>query len=99
MILKSLIGPAADGHDLARLADDFERAVQSKFSKAPASWIKARLKEIAALDPNSTAFRYSENYDKQRKMRVPVDGEIYASVNHLQDAMKALHAALLSLNR
>jgi hypothetical protein len=30
------------------------------------------LKELAAIDPNSTAFRYSQNYDKAAKKDVPV---------------------------
>ena len=54
-----------------------------------------RLKEIAGIDPNSTAFRYSENYDKALRQFVCVDGEIYVSLSHLEESMTALRKALL----
>jgi len=95
LLLKSFIG--STGHNLAALAHDFETAVKKRFGHAPSPWMIARLREIAAIDPNSTAFRYSENYDKARKMHVAVDGEMYVSLNHLEEAMQALRLALLSV--
>jgi hypothetical protein len=95
MLLKSFIG--STGHNLAALADGFEAAVNNRVGRAPAAWIMARLKEIARIDPNSTAFRYSENYDRTLKQNVCVEGEIYVSLNHLEEAMKVLWIALLSV--
>lgn len=95
LLLKSFIG--SSGHDLAKLADEFEAAVKTKFGHSPPDWITTRLKEIAKIDPNSTAFRYSENYDKTLKRHVPVDGEVYVNLNHLEEAMKALRIGLLTV--
>ncbi len=59
------------------------------------SWIIDRLKEIAAIDPGSTAFRYGENYDRVLKADVPpAPTAMYVSVQHLQRAMLTLNAAL-----
>ena len=54
-----------------------------------------RLKEIAAIDPGSTAFRYGENYDPALKASArPVPSAMYVSLSHLQRAMLTLNAAL-----
>lgn len=97
LTIKSLIGPAVKGHNLAALADRFESTVWERFGQEVPGWITARLKEIAAIDPNSTAFRYSQNYDKQLKRDVPVDGELHVDLGHLQDAMRVLNAALVGM--
>lgn len=97
LTIKSLIGPEVKGHDLANLAELFESAVRDRFGVQLPSWVAARLKEIAAIDPNSTAFRYGENYDKQRKVHVEVDGELYVSLTHLQEITSALKAIFQSL--
>ena len=93
LLLKSFIG--SKGHNLTALAKKYEIAVKSKFGEDPPPWIMARLREIAGIDPNSTAFRYSENYNKSIKCDVPVDGEIYVSLQHLAEAMAVLRVALL----
>lgn len=92
LLLKSFVG--STGHNLANLAAAFEDAFRQRVGEAPPSWVLSRLREISAIDPNSTAFRYSENYDKAAKRHAPVDGEIYVSLNHLEEAMDALNEAL-----
>lgn len=94
MTLKGMIGIGARGHDLSALADMLEVKYQGDMPK----WVTARLKEIAAIDPNSTAFRYAENRDKQSKRDVRVDGEIYVSLNHIQALMNVLNSKLLSIS-
>ena len=55
-----------------------------------------RLKEIASIDPGSTAFRYGENYDPVAKRSTPpVSSALYVSLPHLQRAMLTLNAALV----
>ena len=93
LTIKSLIGSGVKGHDLGDLAEMFESTVTERFGEEVPSWITARLKEMAAIDPGSTAFRYGENYDRQRKADVSVDGEIYVDLGHLQAVMAALNAA------
>jgi hypothetical protein len=92
LTLKSLIewmdAPNVWGHDLASLAERFAKAVRRKFGQEVPNWIIDRIKEIAAMDPDSTTFRYDV---------VPAGGELYVSLAHLQEAMKALNAALCSV--
>lgn len=92
LTLKSLIewmeSPNVWGHNLASLADRFATAVQGKFGQEVPSWITDRIKEIAAMDPGSTTFRYDD---------VRNDGEMYVSLVHLQEVMKGLNSALCSV--
>jgi hypothetical protein len=92
LTLKSLIEwmntPNVWGHDLVSLSEMFANAVRSKFGQEVPNWITSRIKEIAAIDPNSTAFRYDS---------VLPEGELHVSLTHLQDAMKALNSALCSV--
>ena len=97
LALKGLIGTAAHEHDLGQLAAMFESSVQQSTGRPVPRWIVGRLKEVAAIDPNSTAFRYAEVRDKKTKRTEPVDGEIYVSLNHLQESMAALNAVFISL--
>lgn len=95
LLLKSFV--CSTGHDLKALAVEFETAVKRRFSRSVPSWVMVRLREMAKIDPTSTAFRYSEKYDKTLKRHVAVDGEVYVSLEHLQVVMKALQTALLSV--
>jgi len=97
LALKGLIGSGAHEHDLGQLAANFEAITRKRFGQVVPRWITLRFKEMAAIDPNSTAFRYAEVRDKQLKRYVPVDGEIYVSLNHIQEAMAALNAVFNSL--
>lgn len=97
LALKSLIGTDAHGHDLGQLASEFESTMRGTTGSVLPSWIARRVKEVAAIDPNSTAFRYAENRDRITKRDVPVDGEIYVNLNHLREAMEALHLVFVNL--
>lgn len=57
-------------------------------------WITARLRELAALDPNSMAFRYGEERYAGSKQSSPVPGETYVGVGQLQASINELFAAL-----
>ena len=94
LILKCALGGDADGHRLDVLADIFARRCMEQYDQEVPSWIITRLKEIAKVDPNSTAFRYAENWDAGTKTRAPFSGEFYVNLHHLQQAMNALHVTL-----
>jgi len=92
--VKAMLGASAKTHDLAALADQPDTKAQVQDGERAPQWVIARLKEFAAIDPGSTAFRYAETYDPKRKRHVAVDGETYVSLPHLQRAMLALYVAL-----
>lgn len=95
LLVKGLLGNAPKTHDLAALADELAQAHFNRWQTLVPSWIVDRLKEIAAIDPGSTAFRYGENHDRVLKVGVPpVPSAMYVSVPHLQRAMLTLNAAL-----
>jgi hypothetical protein len=94
MKLKGFMQDLPKTHDLLKLAEEFEATIKRKCDRAIAPWITGRLKEIARVDPNSTAFRYSEYYCKKTKRDVSVDGETYVSLPHLQRAMTVLLSVL-----
>lgn len=92
LTLKSLIEwmvkPNVWGHDLVSLSDIFVQAVRRKFGQEVPDWITSRIKEIAVIDPDSTTFRYDG---------AVAGGELYVSLPHLRNTMKALNSALCSL--
>lgn len=95
LLVKGLLGRATRTHDLAALADELSAAYFARWQKYIPGWIIDRLKEIAAIDPGSTAFRYGENFDPALKANVPpVPSAMYVSLPHLQRAMLTLNAAL-----
>ncbi len=95
LLVKGLLGQASRTHDLATLADELNATSLVNWQRPMPSWMINRLKEIAAIDPGSTAFRYGENYDPVLKVRAPpVPSATYVSVPHLQRAMLTLNAAL-----
>lgn len=93
LTIKSIIGATAHGHDLSDLADKLNSHLNAKNVTVP-SWVVARLKEVATIDPGSTAFRYGENRSKVSRGTVPVDGEIYVNLQHLKRAMAILYGCL-----
>jgi len=97
LALRGLIGTGAHEHDLGQLAATFESSIQQSKGRPVPRGIIGRLKEVAAIDPNSTAFRYAEVRDKKTKRTGPVDGEIYVSLRHLQEAIEALNVVFVSL--
>lgn len=95
LLVKGLLGASPRTHDLSVLADMLDAAFADRWDRPVPRWIIDRLKEIAAIDPGSTAFRYGENYDPIRKVAVPpVPSAMYVSLPHLQRAMLTLNAAL-----
>lgn len=95
LLIKGLLDTSPRTHDLAELAELLDAASLARWGRPMPGWITARLKEIAAIDPGSTAFRYGENYDRVNKRDVPpVPSAMYVSLPHLQRAMLTLNAAL-----
>jgi hypothetical protein len=97
LILKAAVGKYDRIHDLGRLANSFADMVKSRHGQNVPVWIMRRLKELAVFDPGSLAFRYGVNRDPLTKRDVPLDGEVYVDLFHLQQAMKALNTALVSV--
>ena len=97
LFLKAALGDTAKTHDLIKLADQFRAFIKDEFDNDLPDWISARLNELATIDPGSTAFRYSQNYDKASKTDVPVDGEFHIDLAHLQSAMMALNSMLVGV--
>lgn len=61
LILKAALPASKRTHDLTGLTDSFVEMVKRKYGQDVPAWIVRRMKELAAIDPNSTAFRYG-NY-------------------------------------
>lgn len=95
LMLKEIIGGENIGHKLDVLAARFAATLKSKTGQEVPIWFMNRLKEFAEIDPSSTAFRYSEN--SIRGKRVPVEGEIYVSLSYLEEIMNAMNNALVSV--
>lgn len=94
LILKYVMRSNANEHRLNILSDHFVEFIKQRSNEEVPTWITARLKEIARVDPNSMAFRYAEDkYDGAKKCSA-VDDNIYISVTQLQKAMSALYSAL-----
>lgn len=95
LLVKGLLGGAPRTHNLSALADLLDAASIDRWQRPIPGWIIARLKEIATIDPGSTAFRYGENFDPKLKTTVsPVPSAMHVSLPHLQRAMLTLNAAL-----
>jgi hypothetical protein len=94
LFLKSYMVKAEKKHGLEKLAQNFTEYMKREYAADIPSWINARIKEVAAIDPTSTAFRYGVTYDRDLKLDVRVPGETYVSLPHLQQAMLALNTAL-----
>jgi hypothetical protein len=70
--------------------------VKDKYRQDVPVWIARRMKELAAIDPNSTAFRYGNYGTPIDAEDAPIEFEAYVSLSHLQAAMLALNTALVS---
>jgi len=97
LFIKAALVGAPKTHDLDKIVPQFRALHKSKFGADLADWINHRLKELAAIDPITTAFRYSQNYDKAAKKDVPVTGEFHVDLLHLQSVMAALRLALVDI--
>jgi hypothetical protein len=56
MLIKSCLAKAPNNHKLASLTTLYEEDVKLKYSCAVPNWILSRVKELADVDPGSTAF-------------------------------------------
>jgi hypothetical protein len=97
MLLKAIIGERIHTHDLSKLTKKLTKVIKVRFDKDVPMWIINRLDELAQIDPEATAFRYAENFDKSVKGYVVVPGELHVNLHHLQRVMKALQEALVNL--
>lgn len=95
LFLKAAMGGAAKTHSLETLADEYRIFIDDQFAAVCPKWITDRMKELGAIDPNSTAFRYSMNFDKATRADIPVDGEYHVNLDHLQSVMSVLVTALV----
>jgi hypothetical protein len=95
LLLKAIMRDAAKTHSLDTLADEYRIFMKEKFDADCPVWIISRMKELGAIDPNSTAFRYNLTHDRKRKIDFPIDGELHVNLHHLQAAMTALNVALV----
>jgi HEPN domain-containing protein len=95
LILKAALIEYDRTHDLNRLAGSLADKVRSDYKQEVPEWIMLRLKELAAIDPGSVAFRYAAYRDPLTKQSTGLVGEIYVDLLHLQRAMKALNTALV----
>lgn len=94
LILKCALGGDLSGHKLTDLADEFARRCCAQYGQEVPSWVTDRLKEIANVDPNSTAFRYAENWDKSQNAYVPIEADFHVDLGHLRRSMTILYEAL-----
>lgn len=95
LALKGLLRSNSTHHKLDVLGADLKAHVREKYQQDVPRWILERLDQIAAIDPNSMAFRYAEEKYGGSKQFLPVDGEKYVGVAHLQRSMNELFAALV----
>ena len=93
LFLKAII-PAdrrQPNHNLVQLSETFRQLVREQFVADVPEWVMARLDEMAAADPRSTAFRYHDAPGIATGEPMTVDCE------HLQSAMVALNCALVGV--
>jgi len=97
LLLKAIMQDAAKTHNLDTLSEEYRQFIRDEFEAEVPDWILQRMKELAEVDPNSTAFRYSEVYDRAAKADRPVEGEYHVDLRHLQSAMSVLNTALVGV--
>lgn len=95
LILKAALPASQRTHDLVDLTDSFVEMVKTQYGQDVHAWIVSRMKELAAIDPNSTAFRYGSYGTPIDGTGAPIEFEAYVSLSHLQSAMLALNTALV----
>jgi hypothetical protein len=96
LTLKAAMPGAKLSHDLIGLTDSFVTMVKKHYAEDVPGWIVRRMKELAAIDPGSTAFRYGAYGTPIDAAGSPIEFEAYVSLPHLQAAMLALNTALIS---
>lgn len=99
LMLKAILERRAEGapggHDLAVLLKDVQSFALEQYKQDVPVWIVSRIKEFAAIDPGSTAFRYAQDrYGGKGSKPTSVPGEVYVGLPHLQRTMEELYSAL-----
>ena len=97
LFLKAIMQDAAKTHHLETLSDEYRAFIKCEFDADVPEWIINRMTELAVIDPNSTAFRYNQVYDRATKSDKPVEGEYHVDLRHLRSAMLALNTALVGV--
>ncbi|NJO36878.1 MAG: hypothetical protein HC871_03680 [Rhizobiales bacterium] len=92
LLLKSIVRPPKNDHNLGELAIQFNKIVNQHFCVDVPQWISDYIGEFAKIDHGSTAFRYSDRFSKKID---PVEGEYHVDIHHLRKAMTALNTALV----
>jgi hypothetical protein len=84
-MLKVVVPNAGKVHHLDKLPDRFRQFVKAEFAEDVPSWLMDRLRELAQIDPNSTAFRHAHE---------GISGdELHVDLAHLQRTMAILQDA------
>jgi hypothetical protein len=96
LTLKALLPSAGAHHRLDALGADLKAYIREQYQQEVPTWITERLKEIAAFDPGSMAFRYGEERYRGHGTLSPIPGETYVGVVQLQRAINELFSALAS---
>lgn len=99
LMLKDSICSKSNHHKLNNLADDYAKYIQEKYKQNVPSWVMKRIKEFAAIDPTSTAFRYAEDKYNGQTDFSPVDDDTYVDVMHLKRVMDVLYHALVKASK
>lgn len=95
LVLKAALPASKRTHDLVDLTDSFVEMVKTQYGQDVPDWIVKRMKELAVIDPNSTAFRYGSYGTPIDGTGAPIEFEAYVSLPHLQAAMLALNTAFV----
>lgn len=95
LLLKAGLPPAVRNaqrtHNLAALGQTYVQHRSSEGVKVP-RWALRRLEELAALDPDSQAFRYGSSGIASKS------DELHVGLFHLKASMLALYSALVEQN-
>lgn len=86
LYLKSILKPTQRNHNLESLIQLLMDYVESKYNQSLAPWVIERLREFAAFDPSSTAFRYSSGHLKSEELCL----ETWVDLIHLSQVMDVL---------
>jgi hypothetical protein len=92
LILKAAMR-GGDGHELDKLADQFSAFIEREYKENVPAWLMNRLYEVADIDPRSTSFRYAVKA-RTKKGNIPLGGEHFIDLPHLQRSMTALYEVL-----
>ncbi|WP_245473887.1 hypothetical protein [Bradyrhizobium zhanjiangense] len=83
LILKAALPASKRTHDLTGLTDNFVEMIKEKYGQDVPAWVVRRMKELAPIDPNSTAFRYGNYSTPIDAGDAPIEFEAYVSLSHL----------------